>query len=112
MLVEINLAGNPIDNNLQLATLIVNKPEILMLNLKQTPVALKTRSAVELFNDNNAAALLLSEYRNDVLYRNKRVYSKLNATKLQLTKRSISNFSSESPPMFSQQHKRRMISSP
>lgn len=102
MLVEIDLLGNPIDTNAQIAPLIINKPEILIVNLRQTPIALKTRSAEELFKDNKEAVLLLSEYRSDVLYRNKRVYSKINAAYAQLTKRSISNFSSESPPVFSQ----------
>jgi hypothetical protein len=79
MLVEIDLLGNPIETDVQIAPLIVKKPEILILNLRQTPIALKTRSAEELFNGNKEALLLLSEYRSDVLYRNKRVFSKINA---------------------------------
>ncbi len=55
MLVEIDLSGNPIDNNSQITPLIINKPEILLLSLKQTPIALKTRSAADILNDNNEA---------------------------------------------------------
>ena len=49
MLVEIDLQNNPIESSSQLIQTVVNKKEILLVNLRKTPIALKTRTAEELF---------------------------------------------------------------
>ena len=80
-LVEIDLQNNPIDNCKQICQTILNKKEILTFNLRSTPVALKTRTAEEIYNyfpeGATQALQLLSHYRSDVLYRNKRVYIRI-----------------------------------
>ena len=50
MMVEIDLQDNPIESSKQIVHAILNKKEILIFNLRQTPIALKTRNAEELFN--------------------------------------------------------------
>lgn len=106
MLVEIDLSHNEIDSKGEVIKSIVNKKEILIFNLRQTPLSLKTRTAEDLYSGSEEglqAQQLLSHYRSDVLYRNKRVYVRVKQQLIShqqqqaLTKRSISNFSNESP---------------
>ena len=49
MLIEIDLQNNPIDNSRQIINAILNKKEILIFNLRKTPVALKTRTTDDLY---------------------------------------------------------------
>jgi hypothetical protein len=77
MLVEISLQNNPIEDAVQIKRTVVNKKEILLLNLRRTPLALKTRVAEELFQGDQECLSLLGHYRSDVLYRNKRVYNRI-----------------------------------
>jgi hypothetical protein len=49
MLIEIDLQNNPIDNSRQIINAILNKKEILIFNLRKTPIALKTRTTDDLY---------------------------------------------------------------
>lgn len=49
MLIEIDLQNNPIDSSRQIVKTILNKKEILIFNLRKTPIALKTRNTDDLY---------------------------------------------------------------
>ena len=50
MLVEIDLSHNEIDSKAEVIKAIINKKEILIFNLRQTPLSLKTRTADDLYS--------------------------------------------------------------
>ena len=57
MLVEIDLSHNEIDSKSEVIKAIINKKEILIFNLRQTPLSLKTRTADDLYSGSEEGLL-------------------------------------------------------
>jgi hypothetical protein len=101
-LVEIDLENNPVDNYVKLLEMLKNKPDILVVNLKLSPVLLTIQSYEQLCNELETSLMMeggrvnteiserqkqpslielfkkhLQYYSNGCLYRSKRAYHKL-----------------------------------
>ena len=107
-LVEIDLENNPIDSYDQVLGLIHNKRDILVLNLKLSPLMVKIQSleefeaAAEQHMEGEQGTTLISDFKNllkflynGAFYRSKRVYLRIRHQMQQIVKRSISNFSND-----------------
>lgn len=92
-MVEVDLENNPVDNHAQVFTMLKNKKDILVVNLKLSPVFLTISSYEQLFQEASAslsqvpdaAQILesikgkLKHYASGCLYRSKRAYLKMRA---------------------------------
>lgn len=85
MLIEIDLQGNPVSSLSQVIQTIVLKKDILVLNLKNSPLMEKVQSIHDFYaSDNNLPSTLnieskalLNHFSHGVLYRNQRVYQRV-----------------------------------
>lgn len=119
-LVEIDLENNPVDNYFKLLEMLKNKSDILVVNLKLSPVFLTVQSYEQLCHELETSMMMegrqnntetserqrqpnsieafkkhLQYYSNGCLFRSKRAYHKLRVLQ-QHSKRSSSNFSGSS----------------
>jgi hypothetical protein len=109
MLIEIDLEANPIKSLDTVLLTIVTKKDLLVFNLKQSPLAKENPSDLFASASTSDSTQILEEAKalmamshNGVLYKSKRVYQKIRAhfqhAQMQAinSKRSISGFSQES----------------
>eukprot|EP00347_Sterkiella_histriomuscorum_P007677 403347996 len=103
-IIEIDLENNPIEDIKELFSGIAFKKDILVLNLKMTPLFLMIQNYEQIINELSDKIeqsqidwfkLKLRFFNNGSLYRTKRVFIKIKS-QLQHSKRSSSNFSNGS----------------
>ena len=119
-MVEIDLENNPVDNYVKVLEMLKNKSDILVVNLKLSPVFLTVQSYEQLCHELETSMMMegarqnatetsqrqqpslieafkkhLQFYSNGCLFRSKRAYHKLRVLQ-QNSKRSSSNFSGSS----------------